>query len=400
MSMIRRTFQFRAMLLLSVTAVISAQTNSDHAHVLELLHNGRDAAQRGDLPNAEMQFAEAVQSAPDLSDAYLGLGLVQIRRGELDPATKTLLRAVALNPRLPGANLFLGIAQYQLGEIDAATASLRSELDLQPNSVEALTWLGIVELGQEHPELATTPLDRATALNPKDERVLYYTARAHMLVAEADYRRLSELDPDSAFVHRGMAESFTVAGQPEKAIIEYEAAIRRDPKNPDLYEALGNANLKMSRVDAAKVAFEEELKINPGNPIALYNLGKMDVERGKPESGVFFLRKAQSAHASPAPTAYYLGLGLAELGQNQEAAQWLEVSLKNSPSAFVQQGAWYQLARVYPKLNRRADAQHALAELKTLLQKAEAQKELTATKVPRGADVESRSGTSNDATHP
>ena len=356
----------------------SSQSGDQNAQVLQLMHNGGDAIKRGDLPGAETIFHRAVELAPTLSDAYLGLGLVELRRGELDDATKSLARATELNPQLHGAHLFLGIAQYQSGQPELAAASLRAEIALAPNNSEALTWLGIVELGQGHPDEATAPLDQAAALTPKDPHVLYYRARAHMLVSESVFRQLSALDPDSALVHRGMAESYDISGQPEKAIAEYEVAIKKDPTSPDLYEALGEADQKMSRVDAAKTAYEEELKLNPNSAIALYNLGRIDVERGKPDSGVTMLRQAAAAHASAAPTDFYLGLGLAELGQNAEAAQWLEKALTNQPSPFIQQGAWYQLGRVYHKLDRKADAGHALEKLKQLLAQAQAQKEVTA----------------------
>ncbi|HZL26184.1 MAG TPA: tetratricopeptide repeat protein [Acidobacteriaceae bacterium] len=379
----RLEFSFRTTfpaIVLAATCWVSAaaQAVDQNSQVLQLIRNGGDAIKRGDLPGAETIFHRAVDRAPTLSDAYLGLGLVQLRRGERDDATKSLARAVELNPQLHGAHLFLGIAQYQAGQPELAAASLRAEIALAPNNSEALTWLGIVELGQGHPEQATGPLDQAAALTPKDPHVLYYQARAHMLVSESVFRQLSALDPDSALVHRGMAESYDVSGQTEKAIAEYEVAVKKDPTSPDLYEALGDADLKISRVDAAQAAYQEELKLNPHSPIALYNLGRMDVERGKPESGVALLRQAEAAHASSAPADFYLGLGLAEMDRNAEAAQWLERSLANRPSPFILQGAWYQLGRVYQKLGRKADAAHALEQLKQLLVQAQAQKEVTA----------------------
>lgn len=350
----------------------------EQAAVLQLIRDGRDAMQRGDLLEAETQFKKATSAAPTFSDAYLGLGLVQLRRGESDDSIRSLQHATELNPKLPGAHLFLGIGEYQTGQIEPAAAALKAELALRPANTEALMWLGVIELGAGRPEEATAPLDQAAVLNPKDPQTLYYRARAHMLVAEKVYRELSQLDPDSALVHRGMAESFDVAGQPEKAIAEYELAIKKDPRNSDLYDALADANQRVSRVDAAKLAFQKELELNPHSALALYNLGRIDVERGKPQDGVDLLRRADAAHASPAPTYFYLGLGLAELGQNKEAVEWLEKSLANHPSPFIEQGAWYQLGRVYQKLDRKPEAQHALAELKRLLDLAQQQKEVTA----------------------
>lgn len=366
-------------LLLVVPAFswLAALQTPDQAAIIQLLHKGRDVMQSGDLPGAEVLFRQVVMRAPDLSDAWLGLGLVQLRSAQPGLAVQSLTRAVKLNPQLPGAHLFLGIAQNQVGQPNLAATSIEAELALHPDNVEALTWLGIIHLADGHPEAATVPLDRAMTLSPRDPQLLYYRARVHMLVAEATYRELSELDPDSSLVHRGMAESYDIAGQSEKAIAEYEEAIRKDPANPDLYEALGEADLKMSRTDAARQAFEQELKLNPASPIALYNLGRIAVEHGEPTTGVALLRRAEGAHASPAPTNFYLGLGLAEIGQNAEAALWLERSLANHPSSFVERGCWYQLGRVYQKLDRKRDSEHARAELTRLLDEQQREKDAT-----------------------
>jgi tetratricopeptide (TPR) repeat protein len=101
----------------------------------------------------------------------------------------------------------------------------------------------------------------------------------------------------------------------------------------------------------------------------------IEVKTGKPEAGVALLRRAQAEHAMAAPTDFYLGLGLAELDKNEEAAHWLEDSLANAPSPFIEQSAYYQLARVYQKLERKTDAENALEKLRKL--KAEAAKGIT-----------------------
>jgi tetratricopeptide (TPR) repeat protein len=106
--------------------------------------------------------------------------------------------------------------------------------------------------------------------------------------------------------------------------------------------------------------------LNPRSAIALYNLGKMDVETGKPQLGISLLQQAVDAHASLGPALFYVGLGLAETGQNEQAANAFEKSLTSNPSQFIRESALYQLARIYQRLNRKTDADHALSELKTL----------------------------------
>jgi len=349
-----------------------SKQEQDNAQMIRLMQLGSDAMHQGKAADAENYFRQVTMVAPQLADAYLGLGLAQMRENKASDADASLGKAIELNPKLLGAHMFFGIANYQLAKFDEASKALREEIILQPENTEALTWLGIVELGSGRPDLAVAPLDQAGALSPKDPNILYYRGRAHTLVAEQTYQALYRLNPDSWYVHRALGESLSASGQPEKAIAEYLAAIQKQPDNPDLYESLGDEDQKMSRFDDATKAYQQELKLSPENGIALYNLGKIQVETGDPATGVAMLHRAVDAHASAAPTYFYLGLGLSKLGQNQEAGDWLDKSLTAKPSDFIKQSAYYELARVYQKLNRKEDSQRALEELKRL--KAEAAK--------------------------
>ena len=332
----------------------------------ELLRAGRAAMQAGNLPEAERDFRRAVSLAPTSADACLGLGLVEMRRGAVGDAILSIGEATERDPRLQGAHLFLGIAQYQAGQTQAAEQSLGAELALAPENAEALTWLGIVKLGSNHPEEAVAPLDHAASLKGNDPQVLYYQAKAHEAMAESVITRLYKLDPDSVLVHRAQAEALASSGQPEKAIAEYKLALGKQPGNADLVEAMAEQQQKISRFDDATVAYQQELALNPGSAIALFHLGRINVEHGKPEEGVALLRRAAALHAKPAPTDFYLGLGLAELHENEEAAHWLEESLASQPSPFIAQSAYFQLARVYQRLNRKPDADRAIEQLKRL----------------------------------
>lgn len=348
---------------------------TDQQTVIQWLRAGSDAVRRGDLTTGESYFHKVVAAAPEFSDGYLGLGMVQLREDQVDSAITSLRRATELNPQLKGAHMFLGIAQYQAGDLASAATSLQAEVTLQPDNVEALTWLGMTELGLQKPDAATGPLDHAAALAPKNPEVLFYRARAHNLVAEQSYIQLRDLDPDSVFVHRALGETLAASGQHEKAIDEYEAAIKKEPENPDLYESLGEEQQRLARFDAAEATYEKELKLNPNSAIALYNLGRIDVEHGRAPEGVSLLRQAQQAHALAAPTDFYLGYGLEETGTLEESAHWLQEAIRSNPSPFIAQSAYYQLGRVYQRLNRKEDAQRAFEELKRL--KAESAKTMT-----------------------
>jgi len=347
---------------------LQAQTDlaTSNQAVIQLMQNGAAAMHDGKAGDAESYFRQAVANAPDLPDAYLGLGMSELREGKTGEAEQALFRAVEIAPQLAGAHMFLGIAQYQMNKMDAAIASLEQEVNAQPQNVEALTWLGIVELGAGYPDRATGPLDRAAALSPRDPNVLDYRGRAHSLVAEESYRALTALDPDSWRVHRALGEIYSASKQYEEAVVEFRKAIDKQPNSADLYEAIGDEYQHLSRSVDASRAYEMELKLSPHNPIALYNLGKIQVQSGAAERGVALLRQALEANARPAPANYFLALGLAQTGHPEEAATTLEKCLTENPSDYIKRGAYFQLARLYKMMNRKEDAEHAVSELTKL----------------------------------
>jgi len=353
-------------LLLAVCGTASAQQPS---HWME---EGAVALRQGNPKLAEEDFRHELEASPDSADAYLGVGLAELREGKLEESAASLAKASELNPALPNAHLFRGIALFQRNSLEPAAKELHEELKLQPKSAEALTWLGIVELQAGEPKQAAATLDEAGTVKQADPSLLYYQVRAHTLAAQEAFRALFKMDGDSAFVHRAQAEIYSESQQPDKAIAEYQLALKKSPKDPELYEALGNEEQRVSHTAEAASAYQSELALVPHNPIALFNLGKIQVETGDAAQGVQLLQQAVEAHASPAPACFYLGFGLAKLGRDEDAARWLERSLASSPSDLIRQRDYYDLVRVYQRLGRKADSQRALDELKKLKSSAAA----------------------------
>lgn len=350
----------------------------------DLIRSGAQQMHAGHYAEAEQYFRRAAKAAPDLGEAHLDLGLVLLREGNVAGAVDELHTASRLEPRAPGVHLFLGLSYYRMRRLDEAIAELQQEIALSDQNAEAQMWLGIIELANGNPERAATALDRAAELSPRDLNILDYRAQAHSQVATESYARMRELDPDSWHVHRARAQNFADLGKPQDAIREYQAAIAKQPDNADLYEGLGNVYQQVSQFEPAARAYKQELRLNPENPVALYNLGRIDIENGDASAGVALMRRAVPTLTNAAPGYFYLGLGLAKMNHDDEALPWLQKSLSAKPSAFIEESAYFQLARVYQRLHRDQDAQRAVAKLK----------ELKAAKSPAIADP------GNSSSHP
>ena len=362
------------------------------AAVRSAFERGGAAMRAGDMVGAEREFRTVVSLAPDMAEAHLDLGLVLGREGKGAEAVLSLRRAVALDQKLPSAHMFLGIFLYQGGDREGAVRALKQELALSGKNVEALTWLGIVELADGHPELAVQPFDEAVELTPDDLTLLEYRGRAHNLTARDSYARMARIDPDAWQVHKINGEllaAYAEADKTREAIKEFNAAIARQPGNPDLYEELGDEQRKVNDLAGARTAYEKGMELSPGNAVAMYNLGSTEVELGDFAAGVPLLERVMEVYRSTPVAQYYLGRGLAGLGKDAEAAGWLEKSAAADPTGEIGKRSEYELVRVYRRLHRAADGEKALAEYNRL---REAQEKAGAAQVANWRSIDAAKG--------
>lgn len=349
-----------ALLLLPFAAAQDATSTANSTG--EDLRKGTEAIRAGKADEAEKWFQAALKSDPDNPDALMEFGVAELRLGKPANGVDSLQRAVALAPQMQGANLFLGIGYAQMHKVDECVAALHRELELDPKNVQAELWLGIVELQDGHPEKATEPLDRAAELAPNDLDILQYRGKAHSAVAFASYARMAVIDPNSWHVHDVQGQMDSQMGQHKEAIVEFLEAIKQAPNNSDLYEELGTEYRKAASLELSQQAFTRELELSPANPVAMYNLAKIDIETNHNEDGLALLRKVVANYSGYSATYFYLGLGEFEIGQTKEALVNLEKSRSMHPEPDLAPRIEYQLARVYRKLGRTDDANHAVRE--------------------------------------
>lgn len=328
----------------------------------DLLRKGTEAIQAGKLEEAEKYFKAAVAASPDNPTVLMEYGVAELRLGKSEAAAGLLQRAAALSPRTPGTNLFLGIAYAQMHKVDECVAALHREIELDPRNAQAEMWLGIVELQDGHPEKATEPLDRAAELAPNDLNILEYRGKAHSDVAYASYARMTVIDPNSWHVHRVQGQFYSQQGQHKEAIAEFQEAIRLMPNNSDLYEELATEYRKAGSIELAQQSFAKELELSPNNPVARYNLAKIDIETNHIEEGLKLLHEVVASYSGFAATYFYLGLGEFETGKTNEALVALEKARSMHPEPDLAPRIEYQLSRVYRKLGRMEEANHAVHE--------------------------------------
>lgn len=116
--------------------------------------------------NRALELAgRALESRPDVLDAWIVQALAQLAVGRPAEAKESLLAALRLDPSRATVHENLGAIHYQLGELDAAEAAFQRALEIRPDLASARSNLEAVRLarsgggrvGDETAEPPTTP---------------------------------------------------------------------------------------------------------------------------------------------------------------------------------------------------------------------------------------------------
>jgi len=339
-----------------------AQTLPQKGSTDEALRSGSESMRAGRFDEAEKWFRSAVELSPDNPEALMALGVAELRLGKPGLAADALSKSLSINPNEQGANLFLGIACTQMHKVPEAVAALQREMELDPKDAQAAMWLGVVELQDGHPEKAVAPLDLAAELSPNDLNILEYRGKAHSDVSYASYARMAAIDPHSWHVHKVQGQMYAQQNLHKEAIAEFQEAIKQAPENSDLYEELASEYRKTAALDLAQQAYSKELELSPNNPIAMFNLGKIDIETNHTQEGLQLLKKVVANYQNVPAIYFYLGVGELDTGNVKDAVAALEKSKALHPEAELAPRVEFELSRVYRKLGRTEEANRAARE--------------------------------------
>jgi arylsulfatase A-like enzyme/Flp pilus assembly protein TadD len=187
----------------------------------------------------------------------------------------------------------LRLRMEALAKSDAGTAPERRSLD--PETLQRLAALGYVGNVIDVDPTAVLP-------DPKQKLPLFAQMNAAKHLADDD--------------------------RIEDAVARMRAVITADPKIMDAHITLGSWLVKLKRPDEAIAAYQQALALKPDDDIALFNLARLLLARGRTRDALDALEVFRSA---------------------------LKVNPKNPQS-------WYNLATMYLDLGRAADARSSFAE--------------------------------------
>jgi TolB-like protein/tetratricopeptide (TPR) repeat protein len=209
---------------------------SDNAEAFQLYLQGKfygDRTTQADTDRAIALFRQALALDPDYAMAWTGLSRVhQIQAGfgfapidkGYELARETAQRALQLAPDLAEAHIEIGLVQMAHDwDWAAAGASLRRALELAPGDANALNAAaGLARVLGQH-EKCLGLIRKALALDPLSARIhreaaIVYFMSGHLDEAAASLQMAIDLNPKGGLSHAFLATTRLLQGRSEEAL--------------------------------------------------------------------------------------------------------------------------------------------------------------------------------------
>lgn len=312
---------------------------------------GENFFKKGDADSAHIFYSKGAEANATYPLNYVGLGKLLLSKGNVADAKTQFYKAAALGAN-KNAELFRKIAEAWLAtdskNADEAILQINNAIKLEPKNAENYIILGDAQL-EKNPTDGSGPIKSykmATTLNPKSvkgilrEGKLYQRGRNYQLALDK-YKEAIAIDPTYAPAHRAIAEVYSLAGQPAKAIESWKKYLELNNSDEARYKFMSDLFLNKQYLDAT-TEYEGLLKQNFKSVYTHRLAGYSYYENGKGDTVIY--RKGINAinkfFEFAGPNFKYLygdykyrGLLLAKLGKDSLAVLEMEKAIALDPAA-------------------------------------------------------------------
>jgi protein O-mannosyl-transferase len=338
-----------------------------------------------------LQTQSAAPPVPQEAQALLQSGVQAENARDLDGAIASFRKAADLAPTSAIVFFRLGDAYMKKGDYSAAIPPLKHAAELNPDAppvqqmlgfallaagyaAEAIPHLdkvheygalGIAQLQTGQPVEAVANLQAALAKDPNDPDLLYYLSRAGALLSSQSLDKLLATFPDSPRAHQAKGQTLYEMKLYPDSIKEYQQALALRLDLPGLHLELGQVYAANSDWPKAEEQFQLEAKLQPGNSEAAYRLGDALLQQGKMKEAAAELRRSNTLRPDMSETLYALGKALSNSDPKAaEEALTRVIAIEKETPLAAQ--AYLALAGVHRKLGKPDQATRDMQEFRRI----------------------------------
>jgi len=224
---------------------------------------------QGDAENAEREYRLALNFDEQDPSIHHNLGALFLNQRDYVRAQAAFENALKADPEYAAAHEGLGVLFLSTGQIDRARESFRTALDRNPGLVDARYRLGTIYLEEEKWSDACREFESALKVNPDHYSALYGLGVASFRnkeygQAQRAFRSALNLKPGDADASLWLGRVLALStNRVREAIALYLIVIRQQPAARTCVE-LGNLYLRVGERDKAIEEFENALRLEPG----------------------------------------------------------------------------------------------------------------------------------------
>jgi tetratricopeptide (TPR) repeat protein len=184
------------------TAAIALALSACHKQSADdFISAGDSAVQAQKLDEAEGDYKQAIDLAPNDARPHAALGNLDLLEHKQAAAQTEFMRVLELDPKNAAAHMALGNLYNEQAQYPMAEAQYRAALAIDPSKSNYHVDLGAVLAKQGRPADAQTELRTAIGFDPKNADAHYQlgnllaTMPGHEAEAKAEYDQAHQLDP-------------------------------------------------------------------------------------------------------------------------------------------------------------------------------------------------------------
>ena len=297
-------------------------------------------------------FTRAIEADDGFADAHAGLARalwLQYRNtfepSLVDRAFQEAQRAVDLAPDLPEAQLALGVMQLGRGRSAEAAMAFEQALEMAPADDAVCRRVGHAYEELDRPDEAIRFYDRAVVLRPEfwenyNHRGVFHLENGDFGLAARDFIRVMELRPESATGYTNLAATNIYSGNLEEAGPLLEAAIAIQP-TLEGYNNLGFVHYSMHRFEEAARTFRLGADLAPDDPYQWTGLGDANRQLGRDSEArqaysraLDLFREALLVNPSDGDMESLMATVLAGLGRCDDATETAAAATRGTDDNF------------------------------------------------------------------
>jgi tetratricopeptide (TPR) repeat protein len=333
--------------------------------------------QQGEVAKAHTAWEAVLKLHSQDAEAYAHLGLLDARLEHYEDAVVRYRKALVLSPEMPGLRLNLGLALFKAGKMEGAAATLLPLLkDQPPDSQEALrvtTLIGLAHYGAGDYAAAVPFLKKAVAAD--SQNLPFRLTLAQSCLWSKQYQCVLDVYREIVNLNENSAEADMLAGQAldemkdrPAAIEQFRAAVKADPKMPDVHFGLGYLLWAQLKFDDAAKELEAELTNNPNHAQALTYLADCHIQLNDSVPALPLLEKAVRLDSRIEVAHVDLGVLYANAGKSDDALRELKTAERLDPT---DQNVHWRLGRFYKSMGKKTEAEVEFQKTRSLQKAAD-----------------------------